>query len=203
VSKLPYSKLTADDVSSVWKAFGKAIGDSYANGKGTQVPGFGSFTHTEIKRPIGTRGYRLARSPIVHISEGFAKQHNVRTVSKLAAGHIPVLPLNSTMIALQLGVNKGAVTRVLGLALGVIGDYMRAGHDVDVALEPLGFLRHSAGTHVAGFFFRRGFAQSVQKSVGVVRAGVKVRPSTSLGFVPRTQTLAPARSVRCCFILFA
>ena len=139
VKQSKYSQLltlSEDGLANVWKQVSNFVRKQLCLQKGVGIVGLGTFTFSQ-ELPSGAN--KVSR-PIFILSEKFAQLHMLKMNKQHIPGHIPVVPLNFTVIsnevALRREISESAVKEVI-LALS---HSLAANKNVEMELAGIGKL---------------------------------------------------------------
>ncbi|XP_072512802.1 coiled-coil domain-containing protein 81-like isoform X2 [Salminus brasiliensis] len=96
------------DVDHIWADVASFIERQMAVRKGVCISGLGTFTFSQLKLDVGNK-YVLIQRPIFQLSERICQAHDLKQTKALAAGDIPVVPLNYTALSVESPFDRDVV----------------------------------------------------------------------------------------------
>ncbi|KAG9262347.1 coiled-coil domain-containing protein 81 isoform X1 [Astyanax mexicanus] len=102
------SQLNKHDVDHIWANVASFIERQMALQKAVCISGLGTFTFSQLKLDVGSK-YVLIQRPIFQLSERLCQTHGLKHTKALAAGDIPVVPLNFTALSVESPFDRDVV----------------------------------------------------------------------------------------------
>uniref|UniRef100_A0A8B9JZS1 Coiled-coil domain containing 81 n=1 Tax=Astyanax mexicanus TaxID=7994 RepID=A0A8B9JZS1_ASTMX len=99
---------SSTDVDHIWANVASFIERQMALQKAVCISGLGTFTFSQLKLDVGSK-YVLIQRPIFQLSERLCQTHGLKHTKALAAGDIPVVPLNFTALSVESPFDRDVV----------------------------------------------------------------------------------------------
>ncbi|XP_053312075.1 coiled-coil domain-containing protein 81 [Spea bombifrons] len=191
------SKLSTDDVCSVWGCVCDFIENQLALQKGVQIPGLGTFTLSRIKLDVGNNKFIVMQRPIFLLSEKFAQVHGVAFSKSFSSGDIPVVPLNFVAVALATPYTRDTVEGCIKETINIFSRSVATKQNVEFNFKGIGVL-HIRDLKVKMKFFK-DFINSLD-GTGSLMKSLSNRPGTCDSVMSDRQSVERPRS--CSAVLF-
>jgi nucleoid DNA-binding protein len=156
------SALSDEDVAHVWEAVSQFVERQMGMQKGVQIPGLGVFTFCQTKLDVGNNKYILIQRPVFQLSEKFAQTHHVEHVKHHVSGHIPILPLNYTVLSMESPFDRDQVERCVKEVLQAFSRTVQKNGNVEFTFAGIG--RLSIRDSKAKMKFFKDFITSMDSS---------------------------------------
>nr|XP_015219565.1 PREDICTED: coiled-coil domain-containing protein 81 [Lepisosteus oculatus] len=179
------SKLSENDVEGVWTNVSAFVERQMSLQKGVHIPGLGTFTFSQQRHDVGNK-VLLNQRPVFLLSEKLSQTHGLKHTKPLAAGDVPVVPLNFTALSLESPFDRDTVEGCVRETLLVLSRALACRRRVLFTFRGVGALSIREGR--AKMRFYRDFLDALDPSGGLVGALSNVARQP----VARP-TLAPAR----------
>ncbi|KAL6481486.1 hypothetical protein MHYP_G00095660 [Metynnis hypsauchen] len=103
------SRLAEHDVEAIWANVASFIERQMTMQKGVCISGLGTFTFSQMKLDLGSKCVLIQR-PVFLLSERLSQSHGLKQTKPLvAAGDIPVVPLNFTALSIESPFDRDVV----------------------------------------------------------------------------------------------
>ncbi|XP_069035039.1 coiled-coil domain-containing protein 81 isoform X2 [Lepisosteus oculatus] len=168
------SKLSENDVEGVWTNVSAFVERQMSLQKGVHIPGLGTFTFSQQRHDVGNK-VLLNQRPVFLLSEKLSQTHGLKHTKPLAAGDVPVVPLNFTALSLESPFDRDTVEGCVRETLLVLSRALACRRRVLFTFRGVGALSIREGR--AKMRFYRDFLDALDPSGGLVGA-LSNRPGT-------------------------
>uniref|UniRef100_W5MTM8 Coiled-coil domain containing 81 n=1 Tax=Lepisosteus oculatus TaxID=7918 RepID=W5MTM8_LEPOC len=169
------SKLSENDVEGVWTNVSAFVERQMSLQKGVHIPGLGTFTFSQQRHDVGNK-VLLNQRPVFLLSEKLSQTHGLKHTKPLAAGDVPVVPLNFTALSLESPFDRDTVEGCVRETLLVLSRALACRRRVLFTFRGVGALSIREGR--AKMRFYRDFLDALDPSGGLVGA-LTLSPGTA------------------------
>ncbi|CAH2225580.1 coiled-coil domain-containing 81 isoform X1 [Pelobates cultripes] len=170
------SKLTEDDVSSIWASVSEFIENQMALQKGVQISGLGTLTQSRYKLEVGGNNkFIVVQRPVFLLSEKLAQTHNLKYNKLFVTGDIPVVPLNYIALSLESPFSRDTIEGCVKETISIFSRSIAIKQHVEFNFKGIGVL-HIRDSKVKMKFFK-DFINSLDGSGNLVKS-LSNRPGT-------------------------
>ncbi|XP_075054790.1 coiled-coil domain-containing protein 81 [Mixophyes fleayi] len=134
------SKLTEDDVSTIWACVSEFIEHQMSLQKGVQIPGLGTFTLSRQKLNVGNNKFTLLQRPVFLLSEKCAQIHGLKYNKIFTTGDIPIVPLNFIALSFACPYNRDTIEGCVKETLTVFSRSVATKQNVEFSFKGIGAL---------------------------------------------------------------
>lgn len=128
--------LSEDGLGNVWKHVSDFIRKQLCSRKGAGIAGFGTFTFSQ---QLESGGSKVSR-PIFVLSEKLAQLHVLKMKKQHTSGHIPVVPLNFTVISNEVALKREVVESAVKEVILALSHSLAAKKNIEFELDGIGKL---------------------------------------------------------------
>ncbi|XP_063807442.1 coiled-coil domain-containing protein 81 isoform X2 [Pseudophryne corroboree] len=134
------SKLSEDDVCTIWASVSEFIEHQMSLQKGVQVPGLGTFTLSRQKLNVGNNKFTLLQRPVFLLSEKCAQIHGLKCNKIFTTGDIPIVPLNFIALSFGCPYNRDTIEGCVKETLLVFSRSVSTKQNVEFSFKGIGTL---------------------------------------------------------------
>lgn len=187
--------LTENDAVSIWEAVSAFIVRQMVQQKGVTIAGLGTFTFSQKKIDVGSNKFIFIQRPVFVLSEKFAQTHSLQYTKHHTSGHIPILPLNFTMLSNETALDRDSVEMCVREVLQVLAHSLAARRIVHFDFSNVGrlviresrakmrffheFIATLDSSGELGCAFRPGTSETFGSDLSIMSAPGTPRPGTS------------------------
>ncbi|XP_066562379.1 coiled-coil domain-containing protein 81 isoform X1 [Amia ocellicauda] len=168
------SKLSENDIDSIWTSVYEFVQGQMSLQKGVYIHGLGTFTWSQQKIDMGNKVILIQR-PIFQLSEKVSQKHGLKQVKMLAAGDVPVVPLNYTALSWGTPFDRDTVERCIHETLLLLYRCIASQRSTHFNFHGIGVLSLRQGT--AKMRFYKDFLNAMDGSGNLTQAFLN-RPGT-------------------------
>ncbi|KAM6158551.1 coiled-coil domain-containing protein 81-like [Rhynchocyon petersi] len=201
--------LSQEDVSTIWEKVSEFVERQLLMNKGVQIPGLGIFTFTRQRLQVGNNKFLFLKRPVFILAEKLVQLHRLEQNKIYTPGDIPVIPLNFTMLSVDLPFTRDIVEGCVRETLLFLSRTISTEQSMEFTFKGIGVLviRESkvkmrfykdflstmdgSGNLVKALTNRPGTVDSVLSST----EALKKHPSSAIAF-PSQSTLEIVRMVQ-------
>lgn len=134
--------LSDNDVADVWDGVSAFVQKNLSQQKGVVIPGFGTFTFTQVKLDVGNNKFAVSQRPVFILSEKFVKTHGLRQKKYTVPGGLPVVQLNLAQLSIesQRSFNRDTIDTCVREVHGALSRCVASGRPVEFTFSGIGRL---------------------------------------------------------------
>ncbi|KAM6158547.1 coiled-coil domain-containing protein 81-like [Rhynchocyon petersi] len=178
--------LSQEDVSTIWEKVSEFVERQLLMNKGVQIPGLGIFTFTRQRLEVGYNRFIFLRRPVFILAEKLVQLHGLEQNKIYTPGDIPVIPLNFTMLSVDLPFTRDIVEGCVRETLLFLSRTISTEQSVEFTFKGIGVLVIRESKVKMRFY--KDFLSTVDGSGNLVKA-LTNRPGTVDSVLSSTEAL--------------
>ncbi|KAM6158617.1 LOW QUALITY PROTEIN: coiled-coil domain-containing protein 81-like [Rhynchocyon petersi] len=178
--------LSQEDVSSIWEKVSEFVERQLLMNKGVQIPGLGIFTFTRQRLQVGNNKFIFLKRPIFVLAEKLVQLHRLEQNKIYTPGDIPVIPLNFTMLSVDLPFTRDIVEGCVRETLLFLSRTISTEQSMEFTFKGIGVLVIRESKVKMRFY--KDFLSTVDGSGNLVKA-LTNRPGTVDSVLSSTEAL--------------
>eukprot|EP00117_Sycon_ciliatum_P023420 scpid33816/ scgid1235/ Coiled-coil domain-containing protein 81 len=155
------SRLTNNDIISIWEYVSQFVEQQLLAEKGVSIKNLGTFTFSRKSLHIGN-GMLSVQRPIFNLSPQLMQSYGLSATKHFTSGDVPVVPLNLSSVASDSPYSRTTIQEVVELIVREIPRALHKGKKVDLLMNGVGRLRIC--NRDAKFRFFREFLNTLDSS---------------------------------------
>ncbi|KAM6158549.1 coiled-coil domain-containing protein 81-like [Rhynchocyon petersi] len=178
--------LSQEDVSTIWEKVSEFVERQLLMNKGVQIPGLGLFTFTRQRLQVGNNKFLFLKRPVFILAEKLVQLHRLEQNKIYTPGDIPVIPLNFTMLSVDLPFTRDIVEGCVRETLLFLSRTISTEQSMEFTFKGIGVLVIRESKVKMRFY--KDFLSTVDGSGDLVKA-LTNRPGTVDSVLSSTEAL--------------
>ncbi|XP_077197515.1 coiled-coil domain-containing protein 81 [Paroedura picta] len=182
------SKLTSEEVFSIWDTVSEFVEKQLSMNKGVSIPGLGTFSFFRQKLELGANKHILVQRPVFLLSEKLVQIHGLKRNKVHSPGDIPIVQLNFIVLSLEGPFNREIVEGCVRETLLFFSRSIANKQNVEFTFKGIGVL--VIRNNKVKMKFYKDFLQAMDGSGNLLKA-LSNRPGTGDSVLSSREATGP------------